>query len=129
MRGRRLIILLVVIAAGLGLRRYGPGWGLTFPVVKYGGSLLWGTMVYFLIALLLSSTRRMKIVALSLLIAVSVEFFRLYHTPWLDAFRLTPAGALLVGRVFSLWNILAYAVGIFLGSMIDKILGVHQRKR
>ena len=118
-----------VIGLGLALRRYGPGLGLTFPVVKYGGSLLWGTMVYFLVALLLSSTRRMQLVALSLLIAISVEFFRLYHTPWLDAFRLTTAGALLVGRVFSLWNILAYAVGIFLGSIIDKILSVHQRKR
>ena len=129
MRLTRFFILLVEIGAGLSLRRYGPGWGLTFPVVKYGGSLLWGTMVYFLAALLLPPTRRMKLVALSLLIAISVEFFRLYHTPWLDAFRLTTAGALLLGRVFSLWNILAYAVGILLGSMTDKILGGHQRKR
>ena len=40
------------------------------------------------------------------------KLFRLYHTPWLDGFRLTTAGALLLGRVFSLWNMLAYAIGI-----------------
>jgi len=40
-------------------------------------------------------------------IAISVELLRLYHRPQLDAFRATPAGRLLLGRIFSLWNIVA----------------------
>ncbi len=43
-------------------------------------------------------------------VAICVETVPATITHWLDAFRLTTAGALLLGRVFSLWNILAYAI-------------------
>ncbi len=55
-------------------------------------------------------------------IAVGVELFRLVHTPWLDSFRLTMAGALLLGRIFSPWDILAYAIGIALGALLDNLV-------
>ena len=45
-------------------------------------------------------------------VAALVELSRLAHAPALDAFRLTAAGALLLGRVFSPWNLLCYAAGI-----------------
>ncbi|MDK4736765.1 DUF2809 domain-containing protein [Rhizobium sp. CNPSo 3490] len=108
----RLGAVLVVIAAGLALRRFGYAVDLPFVVVKYGGSALWGAMVYLLVALVLGKSLRAVIAVMALFMAIAVEFFRLYHTPWLDAFRLTTAGALLLGRIFSLWNILAYAIGI-----------------
>jgi hypothetical protein len=37
----------------------------------------------------------------------------------LDEFRLTLAGALLLGRIFSAWDILAYGAGIGLGMLLD----------
>jgi hypothetical protein len=52
-------------------------------------------------------------------IAVFVELFRLVRAPWLDEFRLTLAGALLLGRTFSAWDILAYGTGIGLGMLLD----------
>jgi len=55
------------------------------------------------------------------LLAVCVELFRLVHTPWLDDFRLTTAGALLLGRVYSPWNMLAYGLGIALGVLLDRL--------
>jgi hypothetical protein len=115
-RGRLLLVvaLLVTIASGLALRRYGYAINLPFVVVKYGGSLLWGAMVYWLLAAIFVSPVRFGIAAAALLIAVAVEFFRLWHAPDLDAFRLTAAGALLLGRVFSPLNIVAYVVGIAL---------------
>jgi hypothetical protein len=58
---------------------------------------------------------------ISISIAVCVELFRLAHAPWLDAFRLTTAGALLLGRVFSPWNMLAYGVGIILAMLLDRL--------
>jgi hypothetical protein len=73
--------------------------------VKYGGSLLWGTMVFFLARIIINSRQRRSAVLTAALGAGAVELFRLYHTPWLDAFRLTTAGALLLGRVFSVWNL------------------------
>ncbi|WP_343040023.1 DUF2809 domain-containing protein [Methylocystis heyeri] len=115
----RLAIFCAIIAAGLSLRAFGPGLGLPFCFVKYGGSILWATMVYFLLGLTAGDGLRRSIAAGAMLIAIAVELFRLYHTPWLDAFRLTPPGALLLGRVFSLWNIVAYACGVALGVAID----------
>jgi hypothetical protein len=55
----------------------------------------------------------------ALCLAVTVELSRLIHAPWLDDFRLTTAGALLLGRVFSLWNMAAYGCGIAVGAALD----------
>jgi hypothetical protein len=116
----RICGALVVIAAGLALRRYGLGLGLPSSLVKYGGSMLWGAMVFFLVAICASGQPRWNIALISISIAIGVELFRLVHTPWLDDFRLTTAGALLLGRVFSPWNMLAYAAGIGLGMLLDR---------
>jgi len=95
--------------------------GATF-VVKYGGSLLWATMVFLLVGVLLPGMSRSRLAAIAVAIAIVVEFSRLVHAPWLDAFRLTTAGALLLGRIFSLWNLVAYAVGIAFGVWIDGLV-------
>jgi hypothetical protein len=117
--------LLLIIICGLMLRRFGYGLDLPFLVVKYGGSLLWGSMVYFLLAFaaagLVVNVRPAGIAVIALCLAICVEVFRLYHTPWLDAFRLTTAGALLLGRVFSPWNIVAYAIGIAAACALDPV--------
>ncbi|MGJ5090656.1 DUF2809 domain-containing protein [Bradyrhizobium oligotrophicum] len=118
---RALATALIVIALGLGLRFHGPGLGLPALIVKYGGSVLWATMVYMLLVALLPRMSPWQIAGLALAIAAIVEAFRLIHTPWLDSFRLTLAGALLLGRIFSLWNIAAYVVCILIGVWIDRI--------
>lgn len=115
----RGIAVLVVIAAGLALRRFGYDLGMQFLVVKYGGSILWGAMVFLLVGVLSGSARGGLVALIALAIAMTVEFSRLYHTPTLDTFRLTTAGKLLLGRVFSLWNILAYAAGIAGAALIE----------
>lgn len=129
MRRRLLLLLalLLTIAGGLALRRFGYAANLPFAVVKYGGSILWGAMVYWLLATILVSSRPFRIAAVALIVAVAVEFFRLWHTPALDAFRLTTAGALLLGRVFSPWNIVAYATGIAAALALDRILSASKR--
>src|SRR5947209_3564062 len=112
-------LALIVIACGLSLRWYGFPLGRPAFVVKYGGSLLWATMVFLLVGVLLPRLTRTQIVAIAMAIAVVVEFSRLVHAPWLDAFRLTTAGALLLGRIFSLWNLAAYLIGIVVGIWLD----------
>jgi hypothetical protein len=116
------LLCLSIIAAGLALRGFGLGLGLSAFTVKYGGSILWGAMVFFLVAIVASRSTRRSVVMIAAVIAVGVELFRLVHTPWLDSFRLTMAGALLLGRIFSPWDILAYAVGIALGALLDNLV-------
>ena len=117
----RAALALAVIVCGLALRWYGFPLGLPAFVVKYGGSLLWATMVFLLVGVLLLRLSRTQIAAIAAAIAIVVEFSRLAHAPWLDAFRLTTAGALLLGRIFSLWNLVAYTVGIAFGVWIDRL--------
>ena len=115
----RAALALAVIVAGLSLRGYGFPLGLPAFVVKYGGSLLWATMVFLLVGALAPRLSRTQIAAIAAAIAIVVEFSRLVHTPWLDAFRPTTAGALLMGRIFSLWNLVAYLIGIVAGVWLD----------
>jgi hypothetical protein len=124
----RAWLCLAIVAAGLALRRFGFGVGLPASIVKYGGSILWATMVFFLTSILAGTLAgsaglrlpRWRIALISAGIAVSVELFRLVHAPWLDAFRLTLAGALLLGRIFSPWDMVAYGAGIILGMLLDR---------
>ena len=128
MRGRipvavlviRACLCLSIIVSGLALRGFGRGLGLPAFFVKYGGSVLWGAMVFFLVAMAASHRSRRSIALISVAIAVCVELFRLVHAPWLDAFRLTTTGALLLGRIFSPWDMLAYGVGIGLAVWLDR---------
>lgn len=121
----RAALALIVIACGLSLRWYGFPLGLPAFVVKYGGSLLWATMMFLLVGVLLPRLTRGQLAAIAMLIAAAVEFSRLVHTPWLDAFRLTTAGALLLGRIFSLWNLVAYAAGIAFGIWLDRLAAMR----
>jgi Protein of unknown function (DUF2809) len=122
--GRALIVragfCLLTMMSGLALRGFGFGLGLSAFVVKYGGSLLWAVMVFFLVATAASHLPRLSVVSIAASIAVAVELFRLVHAPWLDAFRLTLPGALLLGRIFSPSNMLAYSVSIALAVGLDR---------
>ncbi|MCE4224706.1 DUF2809 domain-containing protein [Methylobacterium sp. C25] len=116
----RLVILvatLAVIVLGTMLRLVPVG--LPAGVVKYVGSVLWGAMVYGIVAFLMAGARTRMVIAVALAVAISVELLRLFHTPGLDAFRFTLAGQLLLGRIFSGWNILAYAAGIVAAACLD----------
>ncbi|MQB09817.1 DUF2809 domain-containing protein [Agrobacterium sp. ICMP 6402] len=117
-RLRLLGAAMLVIVCGLCLRTFGYDVGLPFVVVKYGGSVLWGAMVYLLLAAVFPLRWNDYQVQAAILLAVAVELVRLVHFPSLDAFRATTAGALLLGRVFSLWNIVCYVVGIGVASFI-----------
>jgi hypothetical protein len=125
----RVILCAAVIVFGLALRGFGLDAGLPGSIVKYGGSILWATMVFLLVAVASPRQPRRNVALLSAAIAVSVELFRLLHAPWLDAFRLTLPGALLLGRIFSPWDMLAYGAGIILALMLDRVAAPLSRSR
>jgi carbon starvation protein CstA len=110
--------MLATITAGLAVR-FSP-LGLPLFVVKYGGSMLWALMVYWIISALLPSWRLLTVALLAGTLATAVEFFKLYHLPMLDAFRLTLPGVLLLGRFFSVWDIGAYWLAIVIGAFVDQ---------
>jgi hypothetical protein len=54
--------------------------------------------------------------------ATAIEFLKLFHSPPLDAFRHTLAGILLLGRFFSVWDLIAYWLAISIGALVDRRL-------
>jgi hypothetical protein len=119
---KRLAAALLVIAGGFWLRRYGLGHHIPGFYVKYGGSMLWAAMVYFLVALLLRSRPQKQILVIAALVCALIEVSKLSHTTALDIFRMTEAGAWLLGRSFSRWNFLAFAAGLALAWGLDAFL-------
>ncbi len=87
---------------------------------KYGGSVLWAAMIYWLVAALLPRLNPVRVAGLAALIAALVECSRLIHTPSLDAFRVTVAGKLVLGRFFSVKDIAAYWLAIFACAAVDR---------
>jgi len=96
--------------------------GLPSFVTKYAGSMLWAAMIYWIVSTLLP-VRRLRIVTLlSGSIASAIEFFKLYHSPGMDAFRHTVPGILLLGRFFSVRDIVAYWIAIGIAAYLDASL-------
>lgn len=86
---------------------------------KYGGSALWAAMVYWLTAAIWPKGRPLAVAAIAAAVAAGVEFSRLVHTPGLDAFRLTLAGKLILGRIFALRNVIAYWLAVAAAAGVD----------
>jgi hypothetical protein len=108
----------VTMIAGLVIRF--AHFGLPPVIVKYGGSMLWALMIYWIVSALLPSVRLSAVALLAAGITTAVEFFKLYHAPAFNAFRLTLPGILLLGRFFSAWDILAYWIAIVVGVVVDR---------
>jgi hypothetical protein len=89
---------------------------------KYGGSALWAIALYWLVAALLPQRSSRTIAAIAAATAALLEFSRLWHVPAIDAFRLTLAGRLLLGRFFSLKNIAGYWLAVAAIAWLDERL-------
>ena len=55
-------------------------------------------------------------------VATGVEYFKLYRSPGMNAFRGTLPGMLLLGRYFSVSDLAAYWMAIALGVWLDGVL-------
>jgi hypothetical protein len=120
---RRVLALALIIAAGVVLRGYGPRFGAPSFWVTYGGSALWAAMYFFVIALLMRSRPREQALYVASLVCALIEFLKLVHTPALDVFRMTTTGVWTLGKVFSVWNFLAYGAGLAAAFGLDRLIG------
>jgi Protein of unknown function (DUF2809) len=115
-----LVITLVTIPTGIAWRML--PLGLPWFLYKYGGSFLWAVALYWFIAALLPKLSPLALATISTLIALLVEFSRLVPQSTIDAFRLTLAGQLILGRFFSFKNIAAYLFAIVCSTAVDHYL-------
>jgi len=113
------IILLITIPIGLAVRLL--PLHLPWFLYKYLGSILWAVALYWFLATLLPKLRPIAIATIAILIATLLELSRLIPIAPIDAFRLTFAGKILLGRYFSLKNIAAYLLAIVLTATLDHL--------
>jgi hypothetical protein len=116
-RTHYLLLLFVTIPLGLAWRMV--PFGLSPFLFKYGGSVLWAVALYWLIAACLPRWSSGALASIAAVLAAGLEFSRLWHTPAMDAFRITLAGRVLLGRYFSFKNIAAYWLAIGLAALWD----------
>lgn len=124
--GLHLAAALAVMVCGL-VWRLVP-MGLPGFFLNYGGGVLWGAMVLLIVGAVTDDPRWWIAPLVAAAIALAAELFRLYHAPALDAFRTTLAGALLLGRIFNPWNIVAYWLGIALAVPLHLAQGRSRRR-
>lgn len=108
-------LIIVVIILGLLSRELSN----LFP--KWIGDVLWGLMVFFIMEFIFMDRTTRYTAIVSIIFSIGVETAKLYHTPWIDAFRYTTIGGLLLGHAFSWSNILCYITGIAVGGIGEKL--------
>lgn len=112
------ILVLVVIILGLGSRyfsEYLPKW-----IHLYLGDILWALMIFFIFGFLFKRKSTFWITVVSLLFSFSIEISQLYQAQWINAIRHTTIGGLVLGYGFLWSDLLAYAVGISIGVLLEK---------
>ncbi len=87
--------------------------------MKYGGDSLWALLVFIGCGFVFVRASTLKIAWIALGIAWGIEFLQLYHAPWIDSIRTTLPGRLILGSTFNPPDLIAYAVGISAGVMVE----------
>ena len=112
------ILVLVVIILGLGSRcfsEYLPKW-----IHLYLGDILWALMIFFIFGFLFKRKNTFWISIVSLLFSFSIEISQLYQAQWINTIRHTTIGGLVLGYGFLWSDLLAYAIGISIGVLLEK---------
>ena len=105
-----VLAFVVSILLGLASRRYPAAIPEFFG--KYPGDALWAAMVFFGLSALRPRGSALSVALLALATCFVVEAMKLYQAPWIVGIRHTTLGHLVFGHVFSIQNLVAYAVGV-----------------
>ncbi len=84
------------------------------------GDYLWALMLWFVFRAMFPNVPLLRATVGLILFSWAVEISQAIHTPWLDDFRHTRLGGLLLGHGFLWSDMLAYAAGIITGWAMNK---------
>ena len=86
------------------------------------GDALWAVMLAFWIGALTPTSATSVRALAALVVSFAVETSQLLHTPALDAIRRTAPGHLVLGSDFDPRDFAAYAAGVALAVLIERVL-------
>ena len=90
--------------------------------MKHGGSILWALLIYWVISALRPMWTPRQSGVFAVVTTTTVELSQLYHASAVDALRETTSGALMLGKVFSPWDVISYAAAVVFGVTIDQAI-------
>ncbi|MBI6871632.1 DUF2809 domain-containing protein [Clostridium aciditolerans] len=114
------LMVLVVIILGLCSRRMSnliPGF-----LNTYLGDALWALMIFFTFGFIFRTIETKKVALIAIAFCYFIELSQLYHTSWIDSIRKTTIGGLVLGYAFLWSDLLAYAIGIGVGVIMELFL-------
>ncbi len=114
------LITLLVIIIGITVRLK-QEWFPDF-VNLWLGDLLYAVMMFFAISFLFPNKKALHRAFAAAIVCYAVEFFQMYHAPWIEAVRSTLLGKLILGRGFLWSDVLAYSAGVVMAYLLDKVL-------
>ncbi|ACA56696.1 DUF2809 domain-containing protein [Clostridium botulinum] len=87
----------------------------------YLGDALWALMIFMLYGFIFKGTKTKIVALMALAFCYFIEISQLYHSNWIDNIRKTTLGGLVLGYVFSWKDLLAYAIGIGIGIIVEGV--------
>ena len=120
-RSRPIYALAVTLVIGMGLLWRSGILGLPNFIAKYGGDSLWALVVFLCFGFVSPRSSTVRISFIALCVAWSVEFLQLYHAPWIDGIRSSRLGGLVLGNTFNSPDLMAYVMGIALGTFVESV--------
>jgi hypothetical protein len=118
-RSRVKYALLLLLVIGLGLGSRSPQIPLPHFIVAYAGDMLWALLVFLGFGFLFPHSSIRRSATAAAFFSLFIELSQLYHAPWLDAMRANPLAVLVLGRGFLWSDLVCYAVGIVLGTLLE----------
>ncbi|MCI0764954.1 DUF2809 domain-containing protein [Bacillus sp. TL12] len=111
------VLTILVIILGLGSRKF--AYALPTLLNDYLGDALWALMIFIGFGFLFHQMGTKKVALLSLLFCYCIEISQLYHAEWIDSIRATTLGGLVLGYGFLWSDVLAYTIGIGIGTFCE----------
>lgn len=122
-----MIAIIISILLGLSSRKY----SLSLPlfIAQNTGDMMWAMMVYFGFRFLLVRKSLVTAIWLSFSFSFGIEFSQLYQAEWINLIRGTLLGALILGKGFLTLDLIRYAAGIMVATILDKVMLVFIQRR
>lgn len=115
-----IVFVLLMVILGLSSRKYSnliP----TF-IGNHAGDMFWAMMVYFGFRFVFIRRNVLFEGIGSILFSFGIEFSQLYQADWINEFRNSTLGALILGRGFLFVDLVRYLSGIAIACLVDKLL-------
>ena len=112
-----IVAVFVVMALGLGSRVFADI--LPVFVAEHFGDALWACMIYFGFRTCFAHKKISFALWCSLAFCFAIEGSQLYQAGWINYLRQTTIGALVLGKGFLTADLVRYAAGVAVASLLD----------